>query len=118
MIPEVWVYLLTTAAALGAIILYGVVTLRFRLSEDALEILALGVPFRTIPYADIQSAHRGGSLLHEHWASFRLRNRITLRLRRGKRRTILITPPDPDAFLLELRSRLPAAAFNPGDCPP
>lgn len=118
MIPEVWLWLLTTAAALGVIILYGVVTLRFRLSEEALEVLALGVPFRRIRYADIQSAHRGGSLLHEHWVSFRLRNRITLRLRRGKRRTLIITPPDPDAFLLELRSRLPAAAFNAGDRSP
>ena len=115
MIPEFWVWLLTTGAALGAIALYGIATLRFRLSEDALEILVLGVQFRTIRYADIQTAHRGGSLLHEHWASFRLRNRITLRLRRGRRRTIVITPPEPDAFLLELRSRLPVVPFETGD---
>lgn len=36
-------------------------------------------------------------------------NRITLRLRRGRRHAIVITPPDPDAFLLALRSRLQAA---------
>jgi len=112
MFPEVWVWLLTTGAAAGAITLYGMMTLRFRLGEQAVEIIALGVPFRTIPYADIQSVDRGGSLFREHWVSFRLHNRITLQLRRGKRRTIVITPPDPDAFLLDLRSRLHAAPFR------
>jgi hypothetical protein len=109
MIFEFWVWLLTTAAAVGAITLYGIATLEVRLGNEALEIMILGVPFRTIPYADIQSADPGGSLLQEHWTSFRLRNRITLHLRRGKRRAIVITPSDPEAFLLDLRSRLPGA---------
>ncbi|MBI2455931.1 MAG: hypothetical protein HYV46_07325 [candidate division NC10 bacterium] len=99
MIFEFWVWLLTTAAAMGVITLYGVATLKFRLGEEALEILALGVPFRT-------------SLFNEHWVSFRLGNRITLHLRRGKRRAIVITPPDPGAFLLSLRSRLQDASVR------
>ena len=115
MFPEVWVWLLTTGAALGAITLYGMATLTFRLGDHTLEIVALGVPFRTIQYAEIQSAERGGSLFREHWVSFRLNNRITLHLRRGKRRSIVITPPDPDAFLLDLRSRLSAAPFKETD---
>jgi hypothetical protein len=109
MIPEFWIWLLTTGAALGAITVYGMATLRFRLGDEALEIVALGVPFRTIAYTDIQAADRGGPLFCQHWLSFRAGSRITLRLRRGKRRTIVITPPDPDAFLLALRSRLHAA---------
>jgi hypothetical protein len=109
MIFEFWVWLLATGSAVGAITLYGIATLQFRLGDAALEILALGVPFRTIPYDDIQSADRGGSLLHEHWLSFRLMNRITLRLRRGRRRVIVITPPDPQAFLHDLQSRLQPA---------
>ncbi|MGD0267088.1 MAG: hypothetical protein ABSD47_19385 [Candidatus Methylomirabilota bacterium] len=112
MIPEFWVWLLTTGMAVGAITVYGIATLTFRLGDQALEVVALGVPFRTIPYADIESADRGGSLIREHWVSFRLRSRITLRLRQGKRRSIVITPPDPDAFLLDLRSRLHAAPFR------
>jgi hypothetical protein len=112
MIPEFWVWLLTTGAAGGAITMYGIATLTFRLGDQALEVVALGVPFRRIPYADIESADRGGSLFREHWASFRLKSRITLHLRRGKRRTIVITPPDPDAFLLDLRFRLHAAPFR------
>lgn len=115
MIPELWVWLLTTGAAAGAITVYGIATLTFRLGDHALEIVALGVPFRSIPYADIESVHRGGSLLREHWASFRLRNRITLRLRRGRRRTIVITPPDRDAFLFDLRSRLHVAPLGETD---
>jgi hypothetical protein len=115
MIPEVWMWLLTTGAAIGVITLYGIATLTFRLGDQTLEIIALGVPFRTIPYADIESADPGGSLLQEHWTSFRLKNRITLHLRRGKRRAIVIAPPDPEAFLLELRSRLPIAPVTEGD---
>ena len=112
MIFEFWVWLLTTAAALGAITLYGIATLKFRLGEGALEIVALGVPFRTVRYEDIQSADHGGSLFNEYWVSFRLGIRITLHLRRGKRRAIVITPPDPEAFLLNLRSRLQDASVR------
>ncbi len=115
MIPEFWVWLLTTGAAIGATTLYGIATLKFRLGDQALEIIALGVPFRTIPYGDIQSADRGGSLFCEHWASFRLRNRITLRLGQGKRRAIVITPPDPEMFLQDLRSRLHAGPLETTD---
>ncbi len=106
MIFEFWVWLLTSGAAFAAITLYGVATLQFRLGEETLEILALGVPFRTIPYADIQSADRGGSLLHEHWVTFRLANRVTLHLRQGRRRAVVITPPDPETFLRDLQPRL------------
>ena len=106
MIPEFWIWVLTTGAALCVIIVYGVATLKFRLGEEALEILALGVPFRTIPYAHIQSAHLGGSLWGEHWMTFHLENRITLRLRPGVGRAIVISPPRPEAFLGSLQSRL------------
>lgn len=118
MIFEFWVWLIASSSTLGVIVLYGVATLKFRLGEEALEILALGVPFRTIRYEDIQSADRGGSLFREHWVSFRLGNRITLRLRRGKQRAIVVTPPDPEAFLLELRSRLQEAPDRDADRPP
>jgi hypothetical protein len=108
MIPEVWVWLLTTGAAVGAITLYGIATVTVRLGDEAMEIITLGVAFRTIPYADIQSVDRGGSFFRQYWLSFRVNNRVTLQLRPGKRRKIVINPPDPDAFLLDLRSRLHA----------
>jgi hypothetical protein len=106
MIPEFWIWVLTTGGALCAILVYGVATLKFRLGEEALEILALGVPFRTIPYEHIQSAHLGGSLWGESWVTFHLENRITLCLRPEIRRSILISPPEPVAFLQSLQSRL------------
>lgn len=109
---EFWVWLLTAGAAFSVIVAYGVATLKFHLGEEALEILALGVAFRTIPYQEIESAYPGGSLLNEHWATFRLANRITLHLRRGRRRDIVITPPDPEGFLRRLRSHLRATAVE------
>jgi hypothetical protein len=112
MIPEFWVWLLTTCGALAAFAFYGVATLKYRLGDQALEILALGVPFRTIPYAEIHSVHLGGSLLNEHWVTFQLANRVTLSLRGGQRRTIVITPADPEAFLRDLRSRLQATPMG------
>lgn len=106
MIPEFWIWVLTTGAALCAILVYGVAALKFHLGEEALEILALGVPFRTIPYGHIQSAHLGGSLWGEHWVTFHPRSRITLRLRPRTRRAIVISPPEPEAFLRSLLARL------------
>ncbi len=118
MIPEFWVWLLATGATLLGIAVYGIATLRFRLGDEALEILALGVPFRTVPYADIESAERGGSLLNEHWVTFRLASRVTLHLRRGRRRAVVITPPDPELFLRDLRPRLQAAPDRESNQPP
>jgi hypothetical protein len=102
---EVWVWLLTSAVAFGAMVVWGIARIRYRLGPEALEIVVLGVPFRSIPYAGIETVERGGSLWNEHWVSFRLGNRVTLRLREG-RRPIVITPPDPPAFLRELESRI------------
>jgi len=106
MIPEIWIWILTAGSALCVFIVYAVATLKFRLGEDALEVLALGVPFRTILYEDIQSAHLGGSLWGEHWVSFHLQNRITLHVRRGRLRAVVISPPEPEAFLRHLQSHL------------
>jgi hypothetical protein len=108
MIPEFWIWILTTGAALCAIRIYGVATLTFRLGEEAVEILALGVPFRTIRYGHIQSAHLGGSLWGETWVTSHLENRITLRLRAKTRRRIVISPPEPVVFLQCLQSHLDA----------
>ena len=118
MMLELWIWSLATGAALAAITIYGVATLEFRLGDEALEILALGVPFRRILYADIQSGRRGGSLLTEHWVTFRLANRITLSLRRGRRHAIVITPPDPEAFLRDLQVRLHIARSAETPQPP
>jgi hypothetical protein len=102
---EVWVWLLTSAVAFGVMVAWGIAGMRYRLGQEALEIVVLGVPFRSIPYTGIEAAERGGSLWNEHWVTFRLGNRVTLHLREGGR-VIVITPPDPPAFLRELESRM------------
>jgi len=102
---EFWVWLLTSAVAFGGMVAWGIARIRYRLGPEALEIVVLGVPFRAIPYAEIEGAARGGSLWNEHWVSFRLGRRVTLRLRGGGR-SIVITPPDPAAFLAELARRI------------
>lgn len=102
---EFWVWLLTSAVAFGALVLYDMATIRYRFTAEALEIVALGIPFRTIPYAAIEAAAAGGSLWHEHWVTYRLHRRVTLRLREGGR-AVVITPADPQAFLREMRDRL------------
>lgn len=103
---EFWVWLLSSAVAFAAIVAYGIATMQYRLAEEGLEIVVLGVSFRTIPYPGIEAVELGGSLLHEHWVTFRLNRLVTLRLRHGKRRIVVISPSDPQAFLRELRSRL------------
>jgi hypothetical protein len=103
---EFWVWLLTAAFACAAIVVYGIATIRYRFAEEALEVVVLGVVFRRIPYAGIETADRGGSLWHEHWVTFRLDRLVSLRLREGRHRMVVVTPPDPQAFLQELTARL------------
>ena len=107
---EFWVWLLTSATAFAVMAAYGIATMRYRLGEEAMEIVVLGVPFRSIPYTRIEAVELGGSLLHEHWVTFHLTRLVTLRLRDGKRRILVISPPDPQAFLRDLQERLTAMA--------
>jgi hypothetical protein len=101
---EFWVWLLGSATAFAAVAAYGIARMRYRFGAEALEIVVLGVAFRAIPYAAIAGAERGGSLWNEHWVTFHLNRRVTLRLREGNRRLVVITPPDPQAFLEELQA--------------
>ncbi len=103
---EFWVWLLSAATAFAGIVAYGIATIRYRLGDEALEILVLGVPFRAVPYAGIEAVEPGGSLLHEHWVTFRLTRLVTLRLRDGKRRAVVISPPDPQGFVRNLEARM------------
>lgn len=107
---ELMVFLLVAGAAFAGLVAYGVATMRYRLGEAGLEILVLGVTFRTIPYGVIEGAWRGGSLFEEHWVTFALGNRVTLALREGGRRRLVISPPDPAGFLRALEERLPRTA--------
>ena len=88
------------------LMLLAVFTMRYRITERAVEVLMFGFPVRRIRLDDIEGIHRGGTLWNEHWTNFKLRNCVTLRRRSGLVRNFVITPDDPDRFIAEIEERL------------
>jgi len=81
-------------------------TIRYRLTPEAVEVLILGRPIRRVLLGDIEEVHRRGALIHESWAGPKFWNAVTLRRRSGWFRNFVISPDDPDRFVAELRDRL------------
>jgi len=92
----------------GVVLLFlaALLTIRYRVTVDALEVLILGRPVRRIRLDDIEEVHRRGALIHESWAGPKFWNAVTLRRRSGRLRNFVITPEDPDRFVAELQDRL------------
>jgi hypothetical protein len=92
----------------GVVFLFfaALLTLRYRLTADALEVLILGWPVRRIRFDDIEEVHRRGALIHESWAGLKFWNAVTIRRRSGRLRNFVISPDDPDRFVAELQDRL------------
>jgi len=86
--------------------LFAAARVHYELSEDALDVVMLGVRVRRIPYANIQSVRRGGALWNEHWTRLAFDPCITLHLKSGLVRNFVINPPRTDEFLRELQARL------------
>ena len=78
-------------------------TIAYRITGMALEVLILGRVVRRIPLADIEEVHRRGALIHENWSSLKFWNSITVRRRSGWIRNFVISPDDPDRFLVRLQ---------------
>ena len=78
-------------------------TIAYRITGMALEVLILGRVVRRIPLADIEEVHRRGALIHENWSSLKFWNSITVRRRSGWLRNFVISPDDPDRFLVRLQ---------------
>lgn len=95
-----------TDIAVVAVLLYGVATLRCRITERAVEVLVFGWCVRRIRLDDIEEVHRGGSFWNEHWTNFKLWNSVTLRRKSGWFRNFVITPDDPSGFIVELAQKL------------
>jgi hypothetical protein len=86
----------------GALLLsFGVLagTVRYRLTEDALEVAVLWMVWRRVPLLEIEEVHRRGALLHENWSGLRFWNAVTIRRRRGLLRNLIVTPDNPDRFV-------------------
>jgi hypothetical protein len=86
--------------------------LDYRLTPTSLQVVALSGQFviREIPYSDIVEVKRGYEFLNEHWEN-RLdlwRSAVSLRLNRPILPWFVVTPQDPDSFVLELRRNMAA----------
>lgn len=81
-------------------------TIAYRITERALEVLILGRVVRRIRLADIEEVHRRGALIHENWSSLKFWNSVTVRRRSGWFRNFVISPDDPDRFVVRLQDAL------------
>jgi hypothetical protein len=90
-------------------------TIRYRVTDTAIEVLILGWVARRIPLADIEEVHRRGALLHESWSGLKFWNAVTIRRRSGLLRNFVISPEDPDAFAARLEAARRAAGRPPAE---
>ena len=93
-------------AAVIVLFLAAAGTIAYRITERALEVLILGRVIRRIRLADIEEVHRRGALIHENWSSLKFWNSVTIRRRSGWFRNFVISPDDPDRFVLRLQDVL------------
>lgn len=82
----------------------------YRLTPTSLQVVALAGQFviREIPYANIVEVKRGYEFLNEHWEN-RLdlwNSAVSLRLNRPLLPWFVVTPQNPDSFILELRRNM------------
>jgi hypothetical protein len=90
------------------VVLLGVITqLRFVIDEHYVRVKLLGLTLRKIALSDIESVDTKAPLWNEHWCtSLSLKRVVRIRRKSGWFRNFIITPPDRDAFIAELRGRL------------
>jgi len=100
----------------GVLFVYGALvgTIEGRISGAAIEVRILGKVVRRVPLAEIEEVHRRGALLHEPWAGPKFWNAVTIRRRSGLLRNLVLTPDDPDRFVLRLREAIQRAVAAPG----
>jgi len=77
-------------------------TIAYRITGTELEVLILGRVIRRLALADIEEVHRRGALIHENWSSLKFWNSVTIRKRGGLFRHFVISPDDPDGFVVRL----------------
>jgi hypothetical protein len=107
--------LLVAAVVLTFLLTVG--TISYRITDTTLEVRILGRVVRRLRLADIEDVHRRGALVHENWSSLKFWNSVTIRRRSGLFRNFVISPDDPDAFVVRLQDavrRSAAPASPPG----
>ncbi|MBI5396376.1 MAG: hypothetical protein HZA91_13865 [Verrucomicrobia bacterium] len=93
-------------------VLVAIFTLRYRITNRAVEVLIFGACVRRVWLHDIASVRRGSSLWNEHWTNFRLWNSVTLRRKTGLIKNFVITPENPTAFIAELARKRDEAGYG------
>jgi len=85
--------------------------LNFRVTESEVQVRVGRWVVRRIPLGDIARAEVGSTLRvplwNEHWCNLWPFRTVVLRRKSGWIRTFIINPPDPEAFLADLRRRAP-----------
>ena len=102
---HIW-FVLGIEIGIVAVLLYAVATLRYRITDRAVEVLILGWCVRRIRLDDIEHVYRGGAFWNEHWTNFKLWNCVTLRRKSGWFRNFVITPDNPTEFIAGLAQKL------------
>ena len=100
--------ILAAALPLAAIVtlVWGVMTLRYRITDTAVEVVIFGWCARRVRLDDIDHIQRGGCFWNEHWTTFKFWNAVTLRRKTGLFKNFVITPGHPDQFIVELSHKL------------
>jgi len=93
--------LLVTAVVLMFLTTAG--TIAYRITDTALEVRILGRVIRRVLLADIEEVHRRGALVHENWSSLKFWNSVTIRRRSGWLRNFVVSPDDPEGFVVRLQ---------------
>jgi hypothetical protein len=89
-------------------------TITYRIADTNLQVYILGRVVRRIGLADIEEVHRRGALVHENWSSLKFWNSVTIRRRSGLFRNFVISPDDPDAFVVRLQDAVRRSAEPAG----
>ncbi|MCX7825150.1 MAG: hypothetical protein N2689_06290 [Verrucomicrobiae bacterium] len=106
---EPGIIVLFGAALLVAVVVVSVwaaITLRYRITDKAVEVLVFGRCVRRVRLDDIAHVRRGHCFWNEHWTTFKFWNAVTLRRKSGLVKNFVITPDNPARFIAELTRKL------------
>ena len=105
---EAWLLRAMLIAPIVVLFFAAIGSIRYRLTDDAIEVEVFGRRVRRFLLDDIEEVSRRGAFIHESWSGPRFWNAVTLRRRRGFLRHVIITPDEPDRFVEEIGRRLTA----------
>jgi hypothetical protein len=77
----------------------------YRLAPTEVQITVFGFVVRKFAYADIEDVLMGSRSGGENWAR-RFSGYVTIRRKRGLFRSVVITPDDPEGFVMQLKERI------------